>query len=245
MEPLEATGVRPRQVRYQAALRPDYHSIINAIIENGLRVTFVTTPKRWGAPAGRARTIIFPSEVMPSSRYALVTYVRNPVGEFVEQLRRELHPTTAHMAAHLTILPPRELTGSEAAALEFLEEACSRVIPFSVELGDVETFLPTTPTVFIQVKRAAYRMRELHDQLCGKGLGCVENWPYVPHLTIVKTEQDEQARVACVVARERWAQFPGRRQVHVEELMFVRENGDCWQDVAPVLLGRGQLSAKS
>jgi 2'-5' RNA ligase len=182
---------------------------------------------------------------MPSSRYALVTYVRNPVGEFVEQLRRELHPTTAHMAAHLTILPPRELSGTEAAALEFLEEACSRVIPFSVELGDVETFLPTTPTVFIQVKHAAYRMRELHDQLCGRGLGCQENWPYIPHLTILKTELDEQARAACAVARERWAAFSGKRQVHVEELMFVHEIDGCWQDVAAVALGRGQLSSKS
>jgi 2'-5' RNA ligase len=182
---------------------------------------------------------------MSSSRYALVTYVRNPVGEFVEQLRRELHPTTAHMAAHLTILPPRELTGSEAAALEFLEEACSHVIPFTVELGDVETFLPNTPTVFIEVKQAAYRMRELHDQLCGRGLHCQESWPYTPHLTILKTELDEQARAALAVARERWAQFPDKRQVDVEQLMFVRETEGCWQDVAPVPLGRGQLSSKS
>jgi len=186
----------------------------------------------------------FASEVMPSSRYALVTYVRNPVGEFVEQLRRELHPTLPHMPAHLTILPPRELAGTEAAALEFLEAACGRVVPFSVDLGDVETFLPTTPTVFIEVKQAGYRMRELHDQLNGKGLRCEESWPYIPHLTILKTERDEQARAACVVARERWMQFSGKRQVRVEELMFVRENGGCWQDVGPVLLGRGQLSSK-
>jgi 2'-5' RNA ligase len=182
---------------------------------------------------------------MPSSRYALVTYVRNPVGEFVEQLRRELHPTMAHMAAHLTILPPRELTGTEAAALEFLEEACGQIVPFTVDLGDVETFLPTTPTVFIEVRRAAYRMRELHNQLNGKGLYCEESWPYIPHLTILKTETDEQARAACVVARERWTQFAGKRQIPVEELMFVREHGDFWQDVAPVPLGRGQLSSKS
>ena len=182
---------------------------------------------------------------MPSSRYALVTYVRNPVGEFVEQLRRELHPTIAHMAAHLTILPPRELSGTETAALEFLEDACARAIPFNVELGDVETFLPTTPTVFIQVKHAAYRMRELHDQLCGQGLGCPENWPYIPHLTILKTELDEQARAACLVARERWAAFPGPRRVHVEDLMFVREKDGCWQDVAPLALGRGQMSSKA
>jgi 2'-5' RNA ligase len=181
---------------------------------------------------------------MASSRYALVTYVRNPVGEFVEQLRQELHPTIAHMPAHLTILPPRELAGSEAAALEFLEEACSRAIPFSVELGDMETFLPTTPTVFIQVKRAAYRVRELHDQLCGKGLRCSENWPYIPHVTILKTETNQQASAALTVARQRWAEFPGKREVKVEELMFVRENGSHWHDVAPVLLGHGQLSSK-
>ncbi len=106
---------------------------------------------------------------MPSPRYALVTYVRSPVGQFVEDLRRELDPDTAHMAAHVTILPPRELLGSESAAVEFLEEACSRVVPFDVELGSVETFLPATPTVFIQVTRAAYRLRELHDQLSREG----------------------------------------------------------------------------
>jgi len=182
---------------------------------------------------------------MPSSRYALVTYVRNPVGEFVENLRRELHPTMPHMPAHLTILPPRDLQGTEATALEFLGEECSRVLPFDVELGDVETFLPTTPTVFIQVARFAYRMRELHDQLSLKGLCCTEAWPYIPHITIVKTEHDEQARAASLVARERWARFQGPRQVHVGKLMFVRESDGCWQDVATMPLGRIQPSPKS
>src|SRR5260370_17479079 len=97
---------------------------------------------------------------MPISRYALVTYVRNPVGEFVEELRRKLHPTMVHPAAHLTILPPRELAGTEAAALEFLEEACTRVIPFPVDLGDVETFLPPTPPIFSQWNPPPLRIRE-------------------------------------------------------------------------------------
>jgi 2'-5' RNA ligase len=182
---------------------------------------------------------------MPSSRYALVTYVRHPAGQFVESLRRELHPVTAHMAAHVTILPPRRLRGSAAAALEFLEEACSRVVPFDVELGDVETFLPTTPTVFIQITRAAYRLRELHDQLSAQDLLCDEEWPYIPHLTIVKTEHDQQARDACRLARERWSQFQGARVIHVDELMFVRENGEAWEDVASIPLGRSLLSPRS
>ena len=181
---------------------------------------------------------------MSGSRYALVCYVRDPVGAFVEKVRLELHPAMSHMPAHLTILPPRELHSSEAAALEFLGDACSHVIPFDVELGDVETFLPTTPTVFVQVKRGAYRMRELHDQF-EKTLPSDEIWPYIPHLTIVKTELYEEARLAVMVARERWARFDGKKQVHLDELMFVRETDGQWQDLAPLPLGRGQLSSKS
>lgn len=181
---------------------------------------------------------------MASSRYALVAYLHHPVGQFVENLRKELHPVIAHMPAHLTILPPRELSGTEQAALQFLEEACSRVVPFDVEMGGVDTFLPTTPTVFIQVQRGAYRMRELHDQLCVHGLHCQEAWPYIPHLTILKTDLDQQARDAAVVAGERWAQFDGARNIHVDELMFVRETNGVWQDVAPVPLGRSLLSSR-
>jgi 2'-5' RNA ligase len=149
------------------------------------------------------------------------------------------------MPAHLTILPPRDLRVTEQSALEFLEETCSQVVPFEVELGGVSTFLPTTPTIFIEVKRIVDRMSELHDQLCGKELSCAECWPYVPHLTILKTELDEQARTISVLAAERWAQFRGKRHVRIEELSFVRESNGLWRDVAPIPLGRGQLSSKS
>jgi 2'-5' RNA ligase len=123
---------------------------------------------------------------MQSSRYALVAYVKNPVGEFVEQLRRELHPDLPHSDAHLTILPPRPLQGSELSALETLEDVCNHVEPFEITLGDVDTFVPVTPTVFIRVAHAAYRMQELHDRLNTDGLAANEEWPYMPHLTIVK-----------------------------------------------------------
>src|ERR1700734_220357 len=107
---------------------------------------------------------------MPSPRYALVAYVRSPVGEFVENLRRELHPALPHLAAHITFLPPRPLQGTENAALHLLETICSQVEPFVVTLGDVETFVPTTPTVYIRVASAASRLHELHDQLNAQAL---------------------------------------------------------------------------
>src|SRR6202521_489600 len=100
---------------------------------------------------------------MPSLRYALVAYIKSPVGEFVENLRRESHPDLPHLAAHLTLLPPRPLRGTEAAALQMLEQVCGQAEPFDVTLGAMETFVPVTPTLYIRVETGASRMRELHD----------------------------------------------------------------------------------
>jgi hypothetical protein len=201
------------------------------------------TPKRWTAPDA-ALGYNFASEVMPSSRYALVTYVRNPVGEFVEQLRRNSIPPWLTWPAHLTILPPRELVGNRSGRAGISGRSLQPRHPFDVELGDVETFLPTTPTVFIQVKRAAYRMRELHDQLAARVCAAGELALYSASHDL-EDGKDEQARAACWWRRERWAEFPGKRQVQVEELMFVRENGRLLAGCSAAPLGRGQLSSKS
>jgi 2'-5' RNA ligase len=178
-------------------------------------------------------------------RYALVAYVRNPVGEFVEQLRRQLHPELPHLAAHLTVLPPRILQGTELSAREILEDVCSQVEPFAVTLGDVETFIPVTPTVFIRVAHAAYRVRELHDRLNTKSLAAQEEWPYMPHLTIVKMSAEAQAQKAYRVACKRWSHFEGSRDIQVSELTFVREEEqNCWVDLAGVPLGRKLVSPR-
>jgi 2'-5' RNA ligase superfamily len=178
-----------------------------------------------------------------SLRYALVAYVSGPAGAVVEGLRRELHPDLSHFAAHLTILPPRILQGSEGAALETLERICGDEEPFEVGLGGVDTFAPTTPTVFIRVESGAIRMVQLHDRLNTGPLMFREEWPYIPHLTIVKMTGEPAARSACQTAAERWQQFAGSRRIVLEKLMFVREDAqNCWVDLAPVLLGRRLVS---
>jgi 2'-5' RNA ligase len=176
---------------------------------------------------------------MQNPRYALVAYVRNAVGEFVENLRQELHPDLPHLPAHVTILPPRRLQGGELPALETLEDICSHAEPFQVTLGEVETFVPATPTVFIRVAHAAYRLHELHDRLNTRGLAAQEEWPYMPHLTIVKISSEDLAQQAYIFSRDRWAQFAGTRHIPVSELTFVREQEqNRWIDLAGVPLGR-------
>jgi len=176
---------------------------------------------------------------MQAQRYALVSYVRSSVGRFVERLRKELHPDLPHLPAHLTILPPRQLQGSELFALQTQEELCSRSEPFEVELGEVETFVPVTPTVFIDVAHSGHLMHELHNRLNTQALAAVEEWPYMPHLTIAKMSSHELAEQAYLVARDRWAEFSGSRLVTLKELTFVREERENhWVDLAGLPLGR-------
>jgi 2'-5' RNA ligase len=184
---------------------------------------------------------------MQKPRYALVAYLKNPAGEFVENLRRELHPDLRHLAAHLTILPPRCLQGSEASALQVLERICGAEEPFEVTLGGVETFIPVTPTVYIRVDGAAGRMSELHSKLNTEALAFEEEWPYIPHLTIVKMTAEPPAQAAFHMARTRWAHYSGSRRILLERLTFVREEvredaHNCWLDLAPVRLGRTLVS---
>jgi 2'-5' RNA ligase len=175
---------------------------------------------------------------MQTLRYALVGYVRGPAGEFVENLRRELHPQLPHLAAHLTILPPRPLEGSESAALLVLERVCRDEEPFEITLGSMETFCPVTPTVYIRLEGAVERMCELHRRLNIEALAFREEWPYIPHLTIVKMSAESVAQRAFEIARERWANYSGSRRVLVERLTFVREDApNHWVDLAPVPLG--------
>lgn len=181
---------------------------------------------------------------MQNPRYALVAYIEGPLGEFVENLRRELHPDFQQFAAHVTLLPPRRLQGTEASALQTMEKICSQAEPFEIGLGNVETFIPATPTVYIRVAHASGRMCELHQQLNIEALACREEWPYVPHMTIVKMAGEQSAQSACNIATERWTDFAGSRSVRLERLTFVREDEpNFWVDLAPVFLG-GRLVAR-
>jgi 2'-5' RNA ligase len=170
------------------------------------------------------------------AQYALVAYLKGELAEFVESLRREVHPKHAHLPAHITILPPRPLLGSEASALEWLARQCSTVLPFELVMGDIESFVPTTPTVFIRVAHAAYKIRELHDLLNAGPFAFNECLLFMPHLTIAKLETVEEARRVYDIARDRWDRYDGSHRARIEHLSFVRGSEARWTDIAPITL---------
>lgn len=182
---------------------------------------------------------------MEPVQYAVVAYLRDPVGQFVEALRGEVHPKHAHLPSHISILPPRPLHGTEKEAVERMDQVCAAVAPFEITMGEIATFAPTTPTVFIRLARAAYRLRELHDRLNSGPLRAEEPWPYMPHLTIAKMDTLEQSEHVLAEASQRWEHYASTRTVLIDELTFVRQAGpDRWIDIAPVPLGRGLANAQ-
>ena len=167
-----------------------------------------------------------------SQRYGVVAYVTDPVGQFLEDLRRELRPSLPRSEAHLTILPPRLLHVTEAEALEALRLFCQQNLSFHVGLGGVATFLPGTPTVFVEVGDGAARMREFHRMLNAGPLASKETWPYVPHLTVVRMDTPEEALSVLPRARSLWQGYEGTRSAHVTHLALVREEEDLtWVDL--------------
>src|SRR5579862_2369235 len=178
------------------------------------------------------------SSNMQSLRYALVAYIKSPIEEFVESLRRELHPNLPHLAAHLTLLPPRPIRGSEDEALRALSQVCRGIEPFEVTLGEMESFIPTTCTIYIGVAHGAERLQDLHQQLNRQALAHAEEWPYVPHLTIAKMMSESAAGQAIEIARQRWREYSGSRRIQLDRLTFVREQTtNSWVDLAPIALG--------
>jgi len=169
---------------------------------------------------------------MESLQYALVAYVRSPIGTFVEELRREIHPEHGHLAAHVTVLPPRPLHGTESEALAEVAKFAGLQPAFHIGMGEVESFVPSTPTIFIRVARAAYRMRELHDAMNAGALQYQEPWPYMPHLTVAKLDCAPDVEQLIDTARQRWNSYHGSRDVLIDNLAFVRGSGHTWFDIA-------------
>ena len=114
-------------------------------------------------------------------------------------------------------------------------------------LGDVETFISVTPTVYIRVDVRPQRMSWIAQQLNTEALAFTEEWPYIPHLTDCENgRRSRRTRGSCnsPVALEpvfRQPPHPAGR------LTFVRE--ECaathWSIWPPVMLGRAALVSLS
>ncbi len=181
-----------------------------------------------------------------STQFALVSYIPDPLGLFLDNLRIEMAPG-CKPHAHVTILPPRPVTEKASVAAAELERRLGNFPAFAIELGRIEVF-PVSDVIFLSIARGAETLREMHASLNRGGVAFDEPYRYHPHITLAQNIAPGQVRPLRDFAARRWAEYADSRIFQVENLAFVRNHRDGdgdgeWIDLANFSLPKPELVA--
>jgi 2'-5' RNA ligase len=168
--------------------------------------------------------------------FALVVYIPNPLGEFLDDLRRELVPQY-NPHAHVSVLPPRPLAVDWEEASRWARNVLEGWSPFEVELTGLRAF-PVTDVIYIEIGAGASELRRMHAEMNAGPLTFDEPFPYCPHITVAQEIPRQSLPELREQAFGRWDRYRGRRTFRVERAMFVQNTlSDAWLDLAEFELG--------
>ena len=163
--------------------------------------------------------------------FALVTYLPDPLCSFLDDLRRELAPGCVPHA-HVTILPPRPLSGTPHDAIEAVRSRAPDFSAFEVAAGEVLIF-PVSDVVYLTVREGRPELQQMHYAFNVGPLKYEAQFPYHPHITLAQDLTREQSIELTKIARRRWAEYPHTKVFSVESLLFVKNTArNCWTDLA-------------
>lgn len=173
--------------------------------------------------------------MQPANQFALVSYIPDPLGNFLDRLRLELVPGCSPHA-HVTILPPRPICADEGQAAEELSEIAENFSGFDIELGEVEIF-PVSKVVYIGISRGEPELREMYRALNRGAVAFREPFPYHPHVTLAQNFPLASLDGLAEIATRRWREYRQKRCFFVHSLDFVKNlDGNCWKDLANIQL---------
>jgi 2'-5' RNA ligase len=167
-------------------------------------------------------------------QFALVSYIPDPLGRFLDDLRLELTPG-CNPRAHVTVLPPRPLHSDVNEAIARLVEEARSIPPFRVELGDIQVFTQSH-VIYLDIRKGVAQLREFYRLVSRGPLKYDrETFPYHPHITIAQNIVPSEVDVLSAMARRKWAEYPGARDFVVSSLSFVQHVAPTiWTDVATI-----------
>ena len=146
--------------------------------------------------------------------FALVIYIPDPLGRFLDDLRRELVPG-CNPHAHVSVLPPRPLAVDWQVAAEQVRVCAANWAPFDIVLDRIRMF-PVTNVIYLELGQGAAEMFRMHAAMNSQALEFDEPFAYHPHITLAQEiPPGEVAAVEPPGARtlgrlHRPAQFPRR-----------------------------------
>src|SRR5437867_1798782 len=92
--------------------------------------------------------------------FALVIYLPDPLGRFLDDLRRKLVPG-CNPHAHVSVLPPRPIAGDWQVARDQVRSLAEAWTPFDITLSGIGVF-PVTNVIYVELGQGAAEMRALH-----------------------------------------------------------------------------------
>jgi len=168
--------------------------------------------------------------------FALVIYVPDPLGTFLDGLRRELVPHD-NPHAHVSVLPPRPLRVEWPMASAEVRTLTDSWTPFDIELTNIETF-PVTDVVYIELGAGASDLRRMHTAMNRNVLDFVEPFDYHPHLTLAQEISRDKVAGVRETAVRRWREYQGPRRFRAERAVLVQNTlNNHWIDLAEYALG--------
>ncbi len=170
-----------------------------------------------------------------SGQVALVSYINDPLGSFLDSLCRELVPG-AKPHAHISILPPRPLSCEPTCASQEIARLTEEFQPFDVTLGDVEVF-PVSHVIYVSIAHGHEHLRRLHSVLNHGQAQYRECFPYHPHVTLAQELSLEAVPGKLELARKRWRGSEHDHVVHINTLSFVQNLNSDWVDLQELPLG--------
>ena len=163
--------------------------------------------------------------------FALVSYIPDPLGRFLDDLRRKLVPG-CKPHAHVTILPPRPIKGSIETASWEISRRIQDFGPFEIKLSDIEIF-PVTDVVYVSIGGGLDSLLEMHEGLNEGVVQFKEPFAYHPHITLAQELPAGTAPQIAAEAQRCWEEYSGDRSFDVETLWFVQNTSTKdWIDLS-------------
>ena len=168
--------------------------------------------------------------------FALVIYIPDPLGRFLDDLRRELVPDS-NPHAHVSVLPPRPLSVAWQTASDDARAIIDKWQPFNVELTSIGIF-PVTHVVYLEVGAGEPELRQMYAAMNQTSLAFKEPFAYHPHVTVAQEIPQAGVPDAHEIARQRWRDYDGPRHFRAERAVFVQNTIDNrWIDLADYSFG--------
>jgi len=168
--------------------------------------------------------------------YALVIYIPDPLGRFLDELRTELVPG-CNPHAHVSVLPPRPLAVDWRVAGEQVKACAEQWTPFEIVLGRIRIF-PVTNVIYLELAQGADEMFRIHGAMNTEALAFNEPFAYHPHITVAQEIPPGEVAGINRRAEELWDRYTGPRHFRADRTAFVQNTmGNCWIDLVEFSLG--------